>query len=525
MRNSRTLIFILTMLSAIAIISFISYYITQPPKIFETLVSIENSNGTQYGSGFFIDGEPGRCTVLTSINVIKNNSNKFKLRSQYKSQDKPFETSSIITFSDLEGKSPYFKSALIIFDIDLSNSKIENEVKSKCPYRSLKLSRISLDSNTEYEAKIWGYNHDKQRSLSPLSVKLSPEITANSTKWLIRSLSSSESQQIKEKVGGVIVDKNNKVIGINHAIENDNKNDKFDIFFIEDFLLNPQTYDYWIKEAEKSYEQNKLIYSLSKYNIATKIKPDDVKAWEGKAKILETKRQRESKLCEINSLNQSIECQELLTAWEKITEIQPKPQSESNDKLLEPWYKRCSLLNELQKWQETIIFCKAYKSFDSRIQKLYDKAIEEKNEMRIVEKQKEIEKLETEIENLKTENKNLATDNERYKNILSNYPFSLSSGQEVKYNGHLSSSNSESNAIFYAFYVANDPSYFEISLGNFKDINPQFTIVNENNQSFCQSSGSSTCRLSSGFYRIKVWNNTSDKYSDYVLKIYRRYSN
>ena len=85
--------------------------------------------------------------------------------------------------------------------------------------------------------------------------------------------------------------------------------------------------------------------------------------------------------------------QELLTAWKKITEIQPKPQSESDDKLLEPWYKRCSLLNESQKWEETIINCRDYKKLDPLIQKLYDKAVEAKNEMRIAEKQKEIDEL------------------------------------------------------------------------------------------------------------------------------------
>ena len=102
--------------------------------------------------------------------------------------------------------------------------------------------------------------------------------------------------------------------------------------------------------------------------------------------------------------------------------------------------------------------------------------------------------------------------------------FSLFENNSVKYEGYLSSNNTDDNAIFYSFYVP-EKATFSITVEASTNLSPRFGIIVGNNYSsiYCQSSESvSDCNISDlGLHQIKLWNN-SDQSGSFTLTIRKK---
>ncbi|NES18649.1 MAG: hypothetical protein F6K41_06890 [Symploca sp. SIO3E6] len=114
-----------------------------------------------------------------------------------------------------------------------------------------------------------------------------------------------------------------------------------------------------------------------------------------------------------------------------------------------------------------------------------------------------------------------------YKNTLNGYPYSIPDNSDVKYRGYLSQMNNRDNPVHYRLYVPNG-SRFNIYLKDM-EANGDFEIIDSSGNYVKNSkrtnSGSDELRnfyLSSGYYDIKIWNQSTDRSTYFTLRIYRQ---
>ncbi len=148
-------------------------------------------------------------------------------------------------------------------------------------------------------------------------------------------------------------------------------------------------------------------------------------------------------------------------------------------------------------------------------------------EQKIAVFEKKLDCLLTQRDNFQNQRNSYKNQRDFYQNALNAYPYSIPPGSEVNYRGYLSTSNSQSNPIFYRLYVPSS-SRFDIYLkdmeadGDFEIIDSQGNTVNN---SLRTSSGSSdelrNFYLSSGYYNIKIWNYSTERSTYFTLRVYR----
>ncbi|MBD2776406.1 PPC domain-containing protein [Iningainema tapete] len=148
----------------------------------------------------------------------------------------------------------------------------------------------------------------------------------------------------------------------------------------------------------------------------------------------------------------------------------------------------------------------------------------------IKELQNKIEQLSADREKLVTEGGKLGEKVNYYKNLLSYYPFSLSTGQQVIYQGNLVSGSTSTGKQEYQIWVQT-ASKFDISLYNLT-ADADLEIVKENgeplktsqrtNNSGTASEFLNNFYLNPGSYFIRVKLYGSSPSTSYSLKVYRR---
>ncbi|TAF09294.1 MAG: hypothetical protein EAZ77_05440 [Nostocales cyanobacterium] len=105
--------------------------------------------------------------------------------------------------------------------------------------------------------------------------------------------------------------------------------------------------------------------------------------------------------------------------------------------------------------------------------------------------------------------------------------FALFENNSIEYEGDLSSNNTDTNAVFYSFYVPEKATLSIIveAVEASENLNPQFGVIvgNDHNSTvYCPSSGSIDCNISSyGLHQIKLWN-ISDKSGRFKLTIRKK---
>lgn len=397
--NTRQILFISAGIAGIAIMILFIYFFLNKSKIqsnhSDSLVLITDKTGYEhYGTGFFIEGEPGKCTVVTSEEVIKSRNINLKLTANVDGEEYKLDRTkfSIIKFSSYGYDES--KSALIIFTPKNSDSDVEQN----CPYKPLKLSSFNNSSSdlSQGELTILGFN--TQENSSFLDIKLisyfgRPGENKNST--YVYQGDGVSPDQIQERIGGMILYNREQIIAINHAILGDNTDKEFILFPNEEFLLQPQTYQNWLERARnlsnKSVDQDEIIANL---DIAIEINNEGIEAWEEKAKILEEQCKKEKSYKK---------CESALDALQKVTEINQLPKSSRETELLKNWYRRCDLLLQRDKFEKAIETCEKYVSFDSDISKIVNQAKEEYNKLEISRLEEELETTKEELETTKEE--------------------------------------------------------------------------------------------------------------------------